>query len=229
MGLDFSPLILSFILALLTVFVLLILGIPLAAWLALTKNPIKWVIDPIISLPLVLPPTVLGFYLLLLLSPAGPIGQFVKSHFDLTLVFTFWGILLGSIISSLPFMINPLKSAIQAFPQSQIESSLVLGKTFRQTFFNIILPQLRYSIISAAMMVFAHTLGEFGVVLMVGGNIPQQTRTASMAIYSEVENLNYPQAHVYALILLVFSFVILCLINWFQFISKNNRLPIGLK
>jgi len=213
MSVDLTPLILTFKLALVTTGILLLTGIPLAYWLAFSHNKIKYVIEPLVSMPLVLPPTVLGFYILLIFSPRSPVGQWLAAWFNIQVVFTFLGLVIGSVLFSLPFMVNPIKAGFQNFPRSLIEASYALGKSSRETLMKVILPNIKPSLWTGIVMAFAHTVGEFGVVLMVGGSIPGETRTASIAIFSEVEALNYANAHVYAGILVAIAFVILFTLN----------------
>lgn len=213
MNLDLSPLILTFKLAFVTTLILVVIGVPLAYWVAFTPRKWKYFIEPLISMPLVLPPTVLGFYVLLLFSPRSFLGSFLDNVFHIQVVFTFLGLVIGSVLFSLPFMVNPIKAGFQSFPKSLIESSYVLGKSRRETLFKVILPNIRPALLTGIVMAFAHTIGEFGVVLMIGGNIPGETRVASMAIFSEVEALNYGNAHLYSSILLLISFAILFVLN----------------
>jgi molybdate transport system permease protein len=195
---DLGPIWLTLKLASLTTVILLALGIPLAWWLAYSRFRGKAVVEAIISLPLVLPPTVLGFYLLLAFS-----------HTPLRLAFTFPGIVLASLLYSLPFMVHPIRSGLKNLPASLREASYTMGKSRWTTLTRVLLPNIKPSLLSAIVLSFAHTLGEFGVVLMVGGNIPGQTRVVSLALYDEVQSLNYHNANVYAGILLGFSFIIL--------------------
>ncbi|MBP6342693.1 MAG: molybdate ABC transporter permease subunit [Candidatus Omnitrophica bacterium] len=213
MSFDLTPLIVTFKLALISTIILVLIGIPLAYWVAFTKNKLKYVVETLVSMPLVLPPTVLGFYILLLFSPHSFLGNFLDSVFQIKVVFTFLGLVIGSVLFSLPFMVNPIKAGLQSFPASLIEASYALGKSRRETLFRVILPNIRPSIITGVVMAFAHTVGEFGVVLMVGGSIPGETRTASIAIFSEVEALNYAHAHFYAGILVTIAFLILFVLN----------------
>ena len=206
---DLSPLVLSFQLALITTIILLVLGIPLAYWVSFTSSRLKYLVDPLISMPLVLPPTVLGFYLLLLFSPRYALGQLLENYAHIQVVFTFLGLVIGSVLFSLPFMVNPIKAGFQNFPRSLIEASYVLGKSKGETLWKVILPNIKPSVCAGIVMAFAHTIGEFGVVLMIGGNIPGETRTASIAIFSEVEALNYQTANFYAVIMVIISFSIL--------------------
>jgi molybdate transport system permease protein len=206
---DFQPLILSFELALITTAILFFIAVPLAYWLARNESKIKPFISAIVSMPLVLPPTVLGFYLLIAFSPAHFFGSFIEKLFNIRLVFSFEGLILASIIYSLPFMVNPIQSGLESLPTSLEEASYTLGKSKFKTLVKILLPNIKPSLITGIVLSFAHTIGEFGVVLMIGGNIPGKTRVASLAIYDEVESLNYHTANVYALILFAITFIIL--------------------
>ena len=206
---NFQPLILSFELALITTAILFFIAVPLAYWLARNELKIKPFISAIVSMPLVLPPTVLGFYLLIAFSPAHFFGSFIEKLFNLRLVFSFEGLILASIIYSLPFMVNPIQSGLESLPTSLEEASYTLGKSKFKTLVKILLPNIKPSLITGIVLSFAHTIGEFGVVLMIGGNIPGKTRVASLAIYDEVESLNYHTANVYALILFAITFIIL--------------------
>jgi molybdate transport system permease protein len=209
MTFDLTPLILTFKLAFVTTVILAVIGIPLAYWLAFRQRTWKFLIEPLVSLPLVLPPTVLGFYILLLFSPQYSLGNFLETHFDIRIVFTFIGLVIGSVIFSLPFMVNPLKAGFESIPRVLIDASETLGKSRRETLWKIILPSVKPALLTGIIMSFAHTIGEFGVVLMIGGNIPDKTRVASIAIFNEVEGLNYSNAHVYSFIIIVISFILL--------------------
>lgn len=213
---DWTPLILTFKLALVTTILLFFITIPLANWLANTKSKLKPFIETIVSLPLVLPPTVLGFYFLIAFSPGNAFGAWIDQTFGFQLVFSFAGLVIASMIYSLPFMVHPIQSGLSAIPSSIKEASALLGKSNFQTLMKVSLPNCKASILTGLVLSFAHTIGEFGVVLMIGGNIPGQTRVASIAIYDEVEALNYTEAHQYAIILLLFSFFILF---WVYFIN----------
>jgi molybdate transport system permease protein len=206
---DWQPLLLTFRLATTTTLLLLLVGIPLAGWLAFTRFRFKPVVEAVISLPLVLPPSVLGFYFLLAFSPNGFLGKKLLSWFDLRLLFTFEGLVVASIFYSLPFMVHPVQAGLENLPTSLREASYTLGKSHRETFFRVLLPNIKPSLLTGLVLSFAHTIGEFGLVLMIGGNLPGQTRVASVAIYDEVELLNYGAANAYALLLLVISFGIL--------------------
>lgn len=202
---------LTFKLAAVTTFILLLIGIPLAAFLTFSRMRFKSIIETIVSMPLVLPPSVLGFYLLLAFSPASALGSFLTEH-GILLAFSFEGLVIGSVLFSLPFMVHPIQSALSGVPVSIFEASYTLGKSKFQTMVRVILPSIRHGLISGIVLAFAHTVGEFGVILMIGGNIPGVTRVASIAIYDEVESLNYAMAHQYALTLFVVTFAILLLV-----------------
>ncbi|KFN39832.1 MAG: molybdenum ABC transporter permease [Sulfuricurvum sp. MLSB] len=206
-----STMALTFKLAAITTLVLLLIGIPLAAFLAYSKMRFKSIVETIVSMPLVLPPSVLGFYLLLAFSPASTLGSFLTEH-GIRLAFSFEGLVIGSVLFSLPFMVHPIQSALSQVPASIFEAAYTLGKSKVETMVRVILPSIRHGLISGIVLAFAHTVGEFGVILMIGGNIPDETRVASIAIYDEVESLNYAMAHQYALTLFVVTFAILLLV-----------------
>ncbi|MDP4149030.1 MAG: molybdate ABC transporter permease subunit [Bacteroidota bacterium] len=223
---DMAPIWLSFRLSLVTTAVLLLIAVPLANWLAHSRFRLKVVAETIISLPLVLPPTVLGFYLLLAFSPSNAFGQFLDRYLGLRLVFSFPGLVIASVLYSLPFMVNPLLAGFRALPSSLREASATLGKSGAYTLLNVLLPNIRGSLLTGIVLSFAHTMGEFGVVLMIGGNIPGKTRVASLALYDEVQSLNYHAANRYALILFASSFMILLLVYLLNHhFSKANPLP----
>ena len=206
---DLAPLWLTFKLATVTTVILFSIGVPLAYWLSLTRSKVKYVVETLVSMPLVLPPTVLGFYILIAFSPRSALGHFLETYFGVHVVFTFLGLVVGSVLFSLPFMVNPIKAGLESVPTPLIESSYALGKSKGETLIKILLPCIKPSVLTGIVMTFAHTLGEFGVVLMIGGNIPDQTRVASIAIFSEVEALNYSTAHFYSGVLFVLAFIIL--------------------
>jgi molybdate transport system permease protein len=206
-----NTMVLTFKLATITTLILLVIAIPLASFLTFSKMRFKSIIETIVSMPLVLPPSVLGFYLLLAFSPASAIGSFLTEH-GIRLAFSFEGLVIGSVLFSLPFMVHPIQSALAQVPKSIFEASYTLGKSKFQTMIRVILPSIRHGLISGIVLAFAHTVGEFGVILMIGGNIPNETRVASIAIYDEVESLNYALAHQYALTLFVVTFAILLLV-----------------
>lgn len=205
---DWSPIWLTLKLAAISTFILLVFGLPLAYWLSKGRSVFKVIIEAILTMPLVLPPSVLGFYLLLAFSPQQGLGKWLLQYFNLQIVFSFEGLVLASVIYSLPFMINPVKSALQQLPPTLAHASFTMGKSGWRTFFSVLLPNIRASLLTASVMTFAHTLGEFGVVLMIGGNIPGITRVASIAIYNSVENMDYSTANMYSLVLLSITFVL---------------------
>ena len=206
---DWQPIWLTFKLALATTAVLLIVGIPLSLWLVRTRSRIKPIVATLVSMPLVLPPTVLGFYFLLAFSPGNWFGQWIDDLFGIQLVFSFGGLVVASVIYSLPFMVHPVEAGLSALPASLSEASYVLGKSKWTTLFKVLLPNIKSSLLTGIVLSFAHTVGEFGVVLMIGGNIPGSTRVASIAIYDEVEALNYGAANFYSVILFAITFAIL--------------------
>jgi len=193
----------------LTTILLLLLGTPLAWWLARTRNWLKGPLGALVALPLVLPPSVIGFYLLVTMGPEGPVGRITQALGLGLLPFTFAGLLLGSVIYSLPFAIQPLQNAFEAIGERPLEAAATLRASPLDTFFSVVLPLARPGYISAAVMTFAHTVGEFGVVLMIGGNIPDKTRVLSVQIYDHVEALEYTQAHWLSAGMLLFSFAAL--------------------
>lgn len=208
----FQTMRLTFELAAVTTLILLFIGIPIAYFLSQTKSAFKPAIEAIVSLPLVLPPSVLGFYLLLAFSPKNSFGEWLETNFDLRLVFSFEGLVVASIIFSLPFMVHPLQGGFSSLPKNLAHAAYTLGKSKTNTLFFVMLPNIRSSLLTGIVISFAHTIGEFGVVLMMGGNIAGETRVASIAIYDEVEALNYGTANQYALTLFIISFAILLLV-----------------
>lgn len=217
---DLYSIFLTLKLALISTLILLLIGIPTSWWLSQSNHPIKNILNSILSLPLVLPPTVLGFYLLYFMGPNGFIGEFTSYLGIETLPFSFMGLVFGSVIYSMPFVIQPLKNTFESISRGQIEASLTLGANPIQTFFSVILPQSKSGILVATILGFAHTVGEFGVVLMLGGNITGKTKVLSVNIYEKVEMLDYKSAHELSLILLIFSFIVLFLIQKY---SKNKQ------
>ena len=205
----FQTMKLTFELAGVTTLILLFIGIPLGYFLSQTKSKLKPVIETLVSMPLVLPPSVLGFYLLLAFSPKNSFGSWLEETFDLRLVFSFEGLIIASIIFSLPFMVHPIQSGFSSLSKSLKEASFVLGKSRLETLLYVLLPNIKPSLLTGIVISFAHTVGEFGVVLMIGGNIAGETKLASIAIYDEVEALNYDLANQYAFTLFIISFVIL--------------------
>jgi molybdate transport system permease protein len=209
---DWQPLWLSLRLALITTTILLALAIPLGYWLAYSRQRWKIAAEAVVSLPMVLPPTVLGFYLLLAFSPSQGFGRWLDHHFNIRLAFTFPGLVIASLFYSLPFTVNPIVAGFRALPSDWRNVSRTLGKSDWSTLVRILLPNIRASLITGAVLSFAHTIGEFGVVMMIGGGIPGQTRVASVALYDEVQSMNTGAANRYALVLLAFSFIILLLV-----------------
>ncbi len=209
---DWEPLLLTFKLALVTTLLLLIIAIPLAYWLAYTKSRLKPILETLVSMPLVLPPTVLGFYLLIAFSPSSSLGEWLNNYFGIQFIFSFHGLVLASIIYSLPFMVHPIQAGFANLNTTMIEASYVLGKSKITTLFKILIPNIKPSLLTGVVLAFAHTIGEFGVVLMIGGNIPGKTKVASIAIYDEVEALNYDTANSYSLILFAITFSILLVV-----------------
>jgi len=207
--LDWTPLFLTIRLAFITTFILAVVSVPLAHWLAFTKSKTKPIIETLVSMPLVLPPTVLGFYLLIAFSPSNAFGGWLDDTLGLRLIFSFQGLVVASIIYSLPFMVHPLQSGFSQIPGSIIDASYVLGKSKWVTLRKVLLPNIKPAILTGIVLTFAHTIGEFGVVLMIGGNIPGETKVASIAIYDEVESLNYANANMYSMVLFSLAFVIL--------------------
>jgi molybdate transport system permease protein len=205
---DLTPIYLTLKLSAITTLLLLVIGLPVAWWLSRGRSFFKIALEAIITMPLVLPPSVLGFYLLLAFSPQHGIGLWLQKTFDVQFVFSFKGLVLASIIYSMPFMIGPIKSALQQLPASLSQASYSLGKSRWQTFVKVLLPNIKPSLMTAIVLTFAHTLGEFGVVLMIGGNIPGVTRVASIAVYDSVEQMDYHTANVYSLILFAITFVL---------------------
>jgi len=205
---DPTPIWLTLKLAAITTALLLVIGLPVAWWLSRGRSFGKIVLEAMITMPLVLPPSVLGFYLLLAFSPQRGIGLWLQRTFDIQFVFSFKGLVLASVIYSAPFMIGPIKSALQQLPVSLSQASQSLGKSRWQTFIKVLLPNIRPSLLSAIVLTFAHTLGEFGVVLMIGGNIPGVTRVASIAVYDAVEQMDYHSANLYSLVLFAITFVL---------------------
>jgi len=221
---DLTPIWLTLKLAGITTLLLLLIGLPLAYWLSKGRSFIKIVLEALITMPLVLPPSVLGFYLLMAFSPQHGIGGWLQKVFNVQLVFSFPGLVLASVIYSMPFMIGPIKSALQQLPVSLAQASYTLGKSERQTFIHVLLPNIRASVLTAAILTFAHTLGEFGVVLMIGGNIPGVTRVASIAVYDSVENMDYHSANAYSLTLFCITFVMV--ISVFVFNKYKAKSPL---
>ena len=196
-------------LAVSTTAILMMIGLPFAYWMAYTKVRIKPLVEALVSMPMVLPPSVIGYYMLVIYSPRNWFGEWLGQVFNVRLAFSFEGVLIASVIFSLPFMIQPLHNGLCALPDSLREASYTLGKSKGTTFLRVLLPNIKPSIITAVALTFAHSIGEFGIVLMVGGNMPGETRVASIAIYDEVQALNFKAANQYALILFLASLALL--------------------
>ena len=215
MDIDWTPIFNTFQLALITTAILLVIGVPLAWWLAYSKWKPKFIVEALLAMPLVLPPTVLGFYLLLLLNEKGVIGGFFKDTFNIDLAFTMTGLVIGSVIYSLPFMIQPIQAGFEGIAPSIREASFTMGKSRWTTFRKVLIPNIRPSLLTGIVLSFAHTIGEFGVVLMIGGN-REGTRVASIAIYDQFNQSHLDNAHWYAIILMVISFSILLFVYFFN-------------
>lgn len=221
---DLQPVWLSLKLATLTTFFLLALTIPLAWWLSREGSKhLKGVVGALATLPLVLPPSVLGFYLLLMLGPRGPVGQLSEQLGLGTLAFSFKGLLVASVIYSFPFALQPIQNAFQAMGNGPMEAAATLRASPLDRFFTVALPLARPGIITGAILAFAHTMGEFGVILMIGGNIPGETKVLSVAIYDHVESMEYSQAHILAGGMLIFSFLVLFSLNSFNNLQGRRK------
>ena len=220
-SLDYQPIIITLQLATVTVLVLLVIGIPISWWLAHTRTRFRPIFEAIVALPLVLPPTVLGFYLLIILGPHGWIGKPVEAIFGSPLSFTFTGLVIASTFYSLPFVVQPLYNAFEAIGKDPLEAAWTLGASKWDAFWTVASPMALRGYITAIVLGFAHTLGEFGVVLMVGGSIPGKTKVLSIEIYDRVETLDYSQAHLLSAGLLSFTFLILLIVYYI-----NRKLPV---
>ena len=213
---DISALIVTIRLAIVSTAILVIIGTPLAWWLSQTKIKFKVIIEALIALPLVLPPTVLGFYLLITLGSNGPIGKFLESLGGNSIAFTFSGLVIGSVIYSLPFVVQPLQNSFSSIGRRPLEVASTLGASKLDRFFTVVVPLSRSGFLTASILGFAHTVGEFGVVLMIGGNIPGETGVLSIAIYDHVEAMEYSQAHILSGGLLLLSFLLLICVYVFN-------------
>jgi molybdate transport system permease protein len=209
---DWSAIRLTLELASITTALLLVIGTPIAWWLARTRSAWKGAVGAVVALPIVLPPTVIGFYLLLAMGPNGPVGQFTQSLGLGVLPFTFAGLVVASVFYSLPFVVQPIQNAFEAIGERPLEAAATLRASPTDTFFSVVLPLARPGYLTASVLGFAHTVGEFGVVLMIGGNIPDKTRVVSVQIYDHVEALEYAQAHWLSAGMVAFSFVVLLLL-----------------
>jgi len=220
-NLDMAPFLLSFKLAGLTTLILFILALPLAWWLSQTESKTKPFFEALTALPIVLPPSVLGFYLLVILSPNSTVGGFVEELLGVKLVFSFTGLVVASCFYSLPFMVQPLQNGFESLNKHMIEASYLAGKSKIKTLLRVALPNIKPSLLTGLIITFAHTVGEFGVVLMVGGSIPEETKVASVAIYEMVEMMQYEEAHVYSGIMVAMSFVVLLAVYIFNHKQKK--------
>ena len=224
-SLDYEPFLLSFKLASLTTLILFVISLPLAWWLSQTTSKTKPFFEAITALPIVLPPSVLGFYILVALSHNSPIGAFFEDTFGVSLVFNFTGLVVASCFYSLPFMVQPLQGGFQSINKNMLEASYISGKSKLETIFKVALPNIKPALITALIVTFAHTVGEFGVILMVGGSIPGETKVASVAIYEMVEMMDYSSAHIYSAIMVILSFIVLLSVYIFN-ASQNKRFGI---
>ena len=220
-NLDFAPFLLSFKLATITTLILFVLSVPLAWYLSQTRSRVKPFLEALTALPIVLPPSVLGFYLLVVLSHNSPLGQFFEETFGLSLVFNFTGLVVASCFYSLPFMVQPLQGGFESLNKNMLEASYIAGKGKWETIFKVALPNIKPAVLTAIIITFAHTVGEFGVVLMVGGSIPEETKVASVAIYEMVEVMDYGSAHIYSGIMILMSFVVL--LSVYMFNGRQSR------
>lgn len=218
---EFTPFLLSFKLAGITTLILFVIALPLSWYLSQTKSKLKPVYEAFTALPIVLPPSVLGFYILWALSYNSPIGAFFNEVFGVKLVFNFTGLVIASCFYSLPFMVQPLQSGFESINKNMLEASYISGKSKLQTLLKVALPNIKPALMTAIIVTFAHTVGEFGVVLMVGGSIPDETKVASVAIYEFVEIMDYKAAHIYSLIMVVISFLVL--LSVYIFNHKQNK------
>lgn len=223
-GIDWTPFWLSFKLAGTTTLILFLIALPVAWWLSRTKSRAKPMFEALISLPIVLPPSVLGFYILWALAPNSPIGAFFEEYLGVKLVFSFTGLVVASCLYSFPFMVQPLQSGFESLNKNMLEASLLAGKTPFQTLWRVALPNIKPSLLTALIVTFAHTVGEFGVVLMVGGSIPGETKVASVAIYEFVEIMDYENAHIYSAVMVALSFAVLLAVYTF---NRYHRRQLG--
>ena len=222
-SLDFAPFILSFKLAGVTTVILFVLSLPLAWYLSQSRSKAKPVLEAVTALPIVLPPSVLGFYILVVLSPNSAVGAFFEDLLGVKLVFSFTGLVVASCFYSLPFMVQPLQSGFESLNKHMLEASYLAGKSKFQTVLKVALPNIKPSLITALIITFAHTVGEFGVVLMVGGSIPGETKVASVAIYEMVEVMEYGTAHIYSAFMVLISFIVLLSV----YIFNHSQRKIG--
>ena len=220
---DWQAISLTIRLASLVTVILLIIATPVAWWLTTTQSKLKPIIGAIVALPLVLPPTVIGFYLLIAMGPNGPFGEFTQSLGFGTLPFTFTGLVIASVIYSFPFVVQPIQNSLEALGKRPLEVAATLGASRFDTFFTVVLPLAKPGFITATILGFAHTVGEFGVILMIGGNIPGETQVISVLIYEHVESLQYAQAHSLSAGMIIFSFIVLLILYGFNQKQKTIR------
>jgi molybdate transport system permease protein len=220
-NIEFEPFLISFKLAGITTLILFIISVPLSWYLSQSKSKAKPFIEALTALPIVLPPSVLGFYILIALSQNSFLGAFFKDTFDITLVFNFTALVVASCFYSLPFMVQPLQSGFESLDKNMIEASFIAGKSKLETIIKIAIPNIKPALMTAIIVTFAHTVGEFGVVLMVGGSIPGETKVASVAIYEFVEIMDYGSAHIYSGIMVLISFLVL--LSVYIFNQKQNK------
>ncbi len=219
---EFEPFVLSFKLAAITTTILFLVSVPLAWYLSQTKSKMKPLTESLTALPIVLPPSVLGFYILVALSHNSPIGQFFENYFGLKLVFNFTGLVAASCFYSLPFMVQPLQGGFESLNRNMLEASYIAGKSKFQTILKVALPNIKPALMTAIIVTFAHTVGEFGVVLMVGGSIPGETKVASVAIFEMVETMDYGTAHIYSALMVAISFLVL--LSVYIFNGKQKKI-----
>jgi len=221
--LEFTPFVLSFKLAGITTLILFVISLPLAWYLSQTQSRSKPFLEAFTALPIVLPPSVLGFYILVAFSQNSPIGAFFDAYFGIKLVFNFTGLVVASCFYSLPFMVQPLQGGFESLNKNILEASYIAGKSKLQTVFKVALPNIKPAVLTALIITFAHTVGEFGVILMVGGSIPGETKVASVAIYEMVEIMDYTSAHIYSAMMVVISFLVLLAVYIFNH-KQNNKI-----
>lgn len=221
MGIELEPFLISFKLAGLTTLILFVIALPLAWYLSQTRSKIKPFLEAVTALPIVLPPSVLGFYILWALSHNSPVGAFFEETFGVKLVFNFTGLVIASCFYSLPFMVQPMQSGFESLNKNMLDASYICGQGIWMTILKVALPNIKPALMTAIIVTFAHTVGEFGVVLMVGGSIPGETKVASVAIYEMVEIMDYKAAHIYSAIMVILSFLVL--LGVYVFNRKQNK------
>ena len=224
-NIEFAPFLISFKLAGITTLILFFISLPLAWYLSQSESRFKPILETITALPIVLPPSVLGFYILWGLSSNSPIGAFFEEYFGIKLVFNFTGLVIASCFYSLPFMVQPMQSGFESLNKNMLEASYICGKGKLETLFRIALPNIKPALLTAIIITFAHTVGEFGIVLMVGGSIPNETKVASVAIYEFVEVMDYTNAHIYSIIMIILSFF--TLLGVYIFNGKQKKVFSG--